>query len=312
MNKSLLILLALLAVLLVVYLLVSSGEKQELTPEVKSDFLAVDSGVVDQIKIKKFGSEMDFTKQADGWYVSDGEKLRRAQPEAVQAVAQLAYGLSVGEMVSSNPDKQMLFQVDTLTGVALEFYRGGEYLAGLVVGKTGGDYQSTYVRRSGSNDVYAALGTFSHLFSRPPSSFMDKTLLAIDPGAINVVEYKGRGTDYSLMLQDTVWMVLPAAGESFAGDQARIGRTVSGFAKLQFSEFPARPDSLSVDFAQPDLEITVGLRDGTERALRFVKEEGESKNFYVVSGDNPEPYVIFDYVVNNMAPKLEELRPAIK
>ena len=309
MNRSLLILVALLAVLLVVYLLVSSGEKQELTPQIKSDFLGVDSGTVDRVLVSRLGSEMKFERQVDGWYISDGDKMRRAQPDAANAVVQLAHTLSVGEVVSSNPAKQMLFQVDTLTGSVVEFYRGDEYLAGLVVGKMTSDYQSTYVRKPESDDVYAARGVFGQLFTRPPSTFMDKTLLSLVPGEINLVEYKGRGTDYSVMLQDSLWKVLPATGEAFIGDQEKIARTTSSFANLQFSEFPTRPDSLDVNFEQPDLEITVGLKDGTERKLRFVEEEGESKNIFVVRDDNPEPYIIFDYMVDNIAPTLEELQP---
>ena len=311
MSKSLLILLAVLVLLVVVYLLVISGEQRELVPEVTSNFLAIDSGAVNRIVSKRFGSEMTFVQRSDGWYVEDGDKLRRAQPDAVGAVVQLAYNLAVGEVVSSNPSKQLLFQVDTLTGVRVEFYRDEDYLAGLVVGKMSNDYQTTYVRKPESNDVYAALGPFSQLFSRPPSSFMDKTLLALDPGAINVVEFHGRGTDYSLLQQDTVWKVLPVEGESFVGDQTRLQRTVSGFANLQFSEFPAAPDSLAVDFSQPDLQITIGVRDGSEHTLRFVEQGGESKNLYVVRDDDPEPFIVFDYIVTNMVPRLEELRPAI-
>jgi hypothetical protein len=311
MSKSLLILLAVLALLLVVYLLVSSGEQRELAPEVTTNFLALDSSAVNRIVSSRLGSEMTLIRQSDGWYVEEGDKLRRAQPDAVGAVARLAYSLAVGEVVSSNPSKQLLFQVDTLTGVRVEFYRDEDYLAGLVVGKMSGDYQTTYVRKAESDDVYAAVGPFSQLFSRPPSSFMDKTLLALDPGSINVVEYQGRGTDYSLLHQDTLWKVLPVEGESFVGDQTRLERTVSGFANLQFSEFPNMPDSLILNFDQPDLQITIGVRDGSERTLRFVEQEGGSKNLFVVKDDDPEPFIIYDYIVGNVAPRLEELRPAV-
>lgn len=309
MNKSLLVLIGLLAVLLLVYLLVSSGEQRELTPEVKPDFLGIDSSAVDHITAGRLGSLVEFTRQADGWYINDGGKLRRAQPAAVEAIARLSHSLAVGEVVSSNPDKQLLFQVDTLTGITVKFYRGDEYLGGMVVGKMGPDFQSTYVRKPESHDVYAAQGAFAQLFSRPPSAYMDKTLLALDPGAINLVEYQGRGDDYSVMLQDSLWRVLPADGEAFIGDQEKIARSASSFANLQFSEFPAQPDSLDLDFSSPDLEIKVGLRDGSEHVLRFLSQGGQSKNFYVVGDDNPEPYVIFEYVVNTIAPRLDELRP---
>ncbi|MCK4858845.1 MAG: DUF4340 domain-containing protein, partial [candidate division Zixibacteria bacterium] len=224
MNKSIVLLLAILAALLVIYLLVSEGEKRELTPEVIDNFLAIDSGAVNKVRVSKLGSEMNFEKRTDGWQMLEGEKTYKAEPSAVAEIEKLAYSLRVGEIVSSNPDKQMLFQVDTLMGTKVEFYRDDHFLGDIIIGKMGSNYQNCYVRKPGSEAVYNAVGPYSYLFNRPPSSFKDKTLLAFDRSLVNAIEFSGLGTDYTLLHQDTLWKVVPHQGESFVGDQSKIER----------------------------------------------------------------------------------------
>jgi hypothetical protein len=308
MSRSILIPLLILVGLLIIYLLVRSGERQEITPDVTDNFLGIDSGYVNQIVLKKLGSEIRFEKRSDTWFVDDDGRLREAADQAVSGLVDLSYDLSVGEIVSSNPEKRILFQVDSLTGTRLEFYREDTYLAGVIVGKMGPDYSSTYMRKPESNDVYLAEGSYAQLFNRPPSAFMDKTLLELEPGQIRTIEYTGRETNYTIQWLDTAWTVVPHSDESFTANDAKVERTVRRFSNLTFSEFVDEPAALQIDFNNPELQVVISLADGSEASLALVPEGGESKNYYVKSSADPEPYIVYDYIVNSMAPKLDELR----
>ena len=112
MNRSILIPLLVLVVLLLILFWTCQKEKVEVAPSELDNFLAIDSGVVNLIEVKKLGSGMEFEKRPDGWYLREQEKVYRAMPGAVDDIARMAFALQVGEVVSSNPDKQMLFQVD--------------------------------------------------------------------------------------------------------------------------------------------------------------------------------------------------------
>ena len=93
----------------------------------------------------------------------DRGKSYPTEKGTVEQLANLAHTMSVGEIISSNPDKQMLFQVDTITGNHVTFYRDGNELASIIVGKMGADYQSTYVRKPESNDVLFGQGQLCSL-----------------------------------------------------------------------------------------------------------------------------------------------------
>jgi hypothetical protein len=308
MNKSLIIPLALLAVLLVVYLLVSQSEQREMEPDITDNFLGIDSGAVDRIELKKLGSTLEFTRRGDGWYMGTNGQEYKAEPRALSQIESMSYSMKTGEIVSSNPDKQMLFQVDSLMGTRVNFYRDTDLLGSVIVGKTGSSFQYTYVRKPESDNVYNAEGSYSRIFSQPPSSFRDKTLLSLQSDQINVIQFEGMETDYSLMNQDSVWKVLPQTNESFVGDMAAVDALIRQFANLRFNDFVKNPDSLAISFSQPDLRIIIGVRDGTERRLLFVKQE-EGKNYYVKTEASDEPFVIYEYALNGLVRKPVDLRP---
>lgn len=309
MNKSLLVLVALLLVLLAVFLWSSHSEKEAIAPSEVDNFVALDSGAVNKIEVKKLGSHLEFTRQPDGWYLVDSTRTYKTAAGMVEDIEKLSYGLDVGEMVSDNPEKQMLFQVDTLLATYVQFYRDGNLLGALYVGKAGPSYQETYVRKPGSDEVYLAKGSLSYLFNRPPSGFRDKTLLSLKPDQISTIQLSGKETDYSIMHQDTLWKVLPAEGEAFVGDQAKIGRLIAQLGNFRFNDFVTNPDSLNISFNKPDFVMEIGLADGTDRRLDFVAEGGDSRNYYVKSSTADEPYVIYDYMVNNLAKKSSDLKP---
>lgn len=308
MNRSIAIPIALLVVLLAIFLWTSHREEAEIAPSELGNFLAIDSGAVNRIEVKKLGSLMKFEKRSDGWYVEDGGKSYKAAAGMVEDIDKISYDLRVGEIISSNPEKRMLFQVDTLTGTQVSFYRDEDFLGALMVGKVGPNYQETYVRKPNSADVYLAQGSLSFLFSRPASSFRDKTLLALTKEQINAVEFRGNETNYTLLNQDSVWSVVPIDGGSFVGGTSEVDRVIRPLTNLKFSEFVENPDSIDADFSNPDFEITVGIKDGTERKLMFVKQKGENKNWYVRTGQSEELFLINDYAVNNIAKKSDELK----
>jgi len=308
MKKSLIIPLLILVILLVVYILVSDSEKKNIQATITGNFLAIDSGSVDKFEISKLGMRVNFHLQNNSWYVVDNDKDYLAANEVVNQILQVAYNLQVNEIVSSNPNKQMLFQVDTLMGTRLSFYNNDKYLAGLIVGKAGVDNRNSYVRKSESDDVYQAVGALSYLFNRPTSEFRDKTLLKIDTTQINIIELNGLEVNYSFLNQDSLWKVIPVEGESFVADGNIMSAVLRSLANMRFNEFLENPESLNLDFNKSDLAMLIALRDGTERKLQFIVEGGESENYFVKSSLSNEPYRIFKYVVEGITPSLEKLK----
>ncbi len=309
MKRSTLITLAVLVLLGICYLMMYQSEKHSLSESQVDNFLAVDSGMVNKITIQRLGAVVEFQKTGDDWTVSDRGKSYPTEKGTVQQLADLGHKMSVGEMISSNPEKQTLFQVDTVTGNRVTFYRDGNELASIIIGKMGADYQSTYVRKPGSDDVYPAKGNLLRLLNRPASGYRDKVLLAVDTTQIGTIGFRSKDYDYRIGRQDSLWVVVPVKGESFSPDPGKMSNLLRQLVQIRWSSTPPEADTVRPNFLEPTVTIEFSMLDGSTKSLRFVEQSvGESKNYYVQSPTDDEIFIVPEYVVNNLAKKPEELK----
>jgi hypothetical protein len=244
----------------------------------------------------------------EDWNVGDQGKLYPTDKGAVQPLADLAHKMSVGEIISSNPDKQMLFQVDTITGNRVTFYRDANELASIIIGKMGADYQSTYVRKPESNDVYAAMGNLVRFLNRPASGYRDKTLLTVDTTQIATISFKSKDVDYRIGRQDSLWRILPAKGEPLTPNPQKMSNLLRQLAVIRWSNSPPVGDTARPNFLQPTVAVDVSMLDGSTKSLRFVGQGAENKSYYVQSPSGDETFIVYDYVVNNLVKKPDELK----
>ena len=309
MKRSTWITLAILVVLLIAYLLMNQSEKRSLSVKETSNWLGVDSGLVNKIGVRRLGTAVDFEKAGEGWKVIDRGKSYPTEKGTVEQLANLAHALSVGEIISSNPEKQMLFQVDTISGSTVTFYRDGNPLATMIVGKMGADYQTTYVRKPDSKDVYWAKGNFARLLNRPASGYRDKTLITVDTTQIAAMNFKSKDVDYRIGRQDSLWRVVPAKGDAFNPNPGKVSNVLRQLAMMRWNNAVAEGDTARPNFMQPTVQIEITMTDGSARVLKFVTQNGgDQKSYFVQSPAGDETYIVYDYVVNNLVKKPEELK----
>ncbi|TFH64104.1 MAG: DUF4340 domain-containing protein [Candidatus Zixiibacteriota bacterium] len=285
------------------------SEKQSLSEKEIGNFLAVDSGMVNKISIRRLGTVVEFQKVGEDWNVGDRGKLYLTEKGAVQPLADLAHMMSVGEIISSNPDKQMLFQVDTITGNRVTFYRDGNELASIIIGKAGADNQSTYVRKPESKDVYVAKGNFVRFLNRPASGYRDKTLLTIDTTQIATISFKSKDIDYRIGRQDSLWRIVPAKGEPANANPQKMSNLLRQLAQIRWNNSPPPGDTARPNFLQPTVAVDISMLDGSTRSLRFVEQgASENKSYYIQSPSGDETFIVYEYVVTNLVKKPDELK----
>lgn len=89
---------------------------------------------------------------------------------ALDALASIKQGV----IVSDNPEKQAIYQVDR-TGLKLRLYDANEKLiAGLIIGKSGPDFASTYIHPTDENKVYLVRRPLMGVFSPRSDDWREK------------------------------------------------------------------------------------------------------------------------------------------
>jgi hypothetical protein len=309
MKRSTLIVSGILVVLIAIYFIRQQTEKSALSVKEVGNFLAIDSGMVNKISIQRFGTVVEFQKIGEDWNVGDRGKLYPTEKGMVQQLADLAHTMSVGEIISSNPDKQMIFQVDTLTGNRVTFYRDANELASIIIGKMGADNQSTYVRKPESKDVYTAKGNFVRFLNRPASGYRDKTLLTVDTTQIATISFKSKDIDYRIGRQDSLWRIVPTKGESANANPQKMSNLLRQLAQVRWNNSVPEGDTARPNFLQPTVAVDISMMDGSTRSLRFVEQgASENKTYYVQSPSGDETFIVYEYVVTNLVKKPDELK----
>lgn len=308
MKRSSISALVALVLLIVIYFIMQQSEKSSLSVKEVDNFLDVDSGLVNKITIQRFGTYVEFQQVGEDWNVLDRGKSYPCEKGTIQQLAALAHTLSVGELISSNPEKQMLFQVDTMIGNRVTFFRDGNELASIVIGKVGADFQSTYVRKPNSNDVYVAKGNLARLLNRPASGYRDKILLTVDTTQIATISIKTKDFDYRIGRQDSLWRLVPAKGEPFTVKPEKMSNLLRQLAMVRWNNTPPEADTVRPNFLQPTVTVDVAMLDGSNKSLRFVEHGTENKTYYTQSPAGDETLVVYEYVVANLAKKPEDLK----
>jgi len=277
MTKNTWILVGVLAALIVAAYFVMQRPGESSAPESSGAVLVdFDSAAVDRIEIRSPNGPAVIERQGGVWMLTTPVRYR-ADDGTVASTLSSGKHMALKGLVSSNPQKRSLFQVDS-TGTMVRIFEHGAEKTVFWIGKPSPSYTETYVRREGSNDVYLASGMFSSTFSRRTTEWRDKTIFKTDQDAIAGVTLRFGDTAVVLTRQDSIWKV---------GDDAAKTDVVKSFvgalANLQADDFI---DTAVAGMPPLTLQIELG---GTQVRLYRMKD---ADRFYVQTSATPQLFVV--------------------
>ena len=273
MKKNIYVLVGIFAALIVVaYYLMNRPGESDVAAGNSQFLLNIDSLAVDRIEITSANGKVALEKKGGEWFLIEPVAYRANQSN-VTALIHQAKNLAVKEIVSSNPDKRAIFQVDS-TGTIVKIFQNGLQHSAFVVGKPTQSYSETYVRKAESNDVVVVAGALAFTFSKAAKDWRDKTVLAIPKENIKAISYQYAAESFSLALHDSIWMIGSAQPKA-----AEVNSLLSSLSNLQADDF--------VDSAfstMPKITATVSVGD---LQLRF-SEMKDKDQYMVQSSASPQ------------------------
>lgn len=292
MNRSTIILLFLLLALgAVTYFLLPSGEERQASYDTRGVAVAVDSASVMKIDIKRPLSLTTLQNVGGTWMVTSPYQYAAD----LSVVNQLVGGLSkfkVGSLVSSNPEKQRLFQVDSLgTSVTLTDRAGASQ--SFIFGKMGPSFSEVYFRLPDSKDVYLGEGIDSWMLTREPSEWRDKTILAAKTESIRELVYTV-GNSASSFVRDS-------AGWTTGGRRADIDQLSPSLTALMGLK---ADDFIDTAMQFQNRPLTLQAKGPDEFSLSLYPLDADSSRYAVQSSKTPQLFVVGKYAVSQL------MRPA--
>lgn len=309
MKKPLYILLGILAICVIVYFLLVQKEKKTFRLEKVENFLQLDSAAVNRFEFNLFDTKLAFEKVGEQWYMLRPDSCR-ADNRAIGQMLSMGSHLEVGEIISSNPEKQFVFQVDTLMGNRLDFFDGENLLASMVIGKMQEDRLHAYLRKTDSDDVYLAKGLFSRVANRRMDQWKDRSIFVLDPTQTSEIELSQGREKFRLTKEDTLWLLSEHPyQESSQADGEVVREYLETLANIKADELRRPREVFGVDFDRAEFEIKLTLSDGQEETVVAVPQAKEDSRYFVKTDRDRNIFVLFEFNFKRLARSFQDFQP---
>jgi len=300
---------AILAIVLIVWVIQSGHEARQTEGRTVDNFLGLDPHVIDKIEIYAPSDTFHFFVDGGVWYLDDSMP-RKTDSMVIANILTTAATVKVGDVISENPDKQTEFSVDDLSGTLVNFYSENELLNSVIIGKPSSDYGHTYIRLRGENGVYSALGMLTYTFTRTRSQWLDKTIFGFDSSQIAQIDFIYPAKTIRLERLDNEWMISKhPSTEKVASDTAKTRVLLDLVDGLRANDFVNATDSGKVDFERTDFTLDVTLLDGTKNTLVFSEVAQDGHRHYCRLNQGTDIYVLYSSVYNILRADFASLMP---
>jgi hypothetical protein len=292
MKRNTLILVGILLLLIVaVFFVLQRPGERSISADGTEMLVSYDSAAVDKIEVKSASGTTILQREGAGWMLTS--PLRAKADEAgVHQLLGKGRMIALKALISNNPQKQSMFQVDS-TGPLVRLFAGSDERAAFRIGKPGASYTETYVRREGSNDVFLADGMLLYLFAKQPRDWRDKAILRMPQESLKNVRYQYGDTTFALVFQDSLWRIDGAPAAEYA-----VRGLLGALASFSADDF------IDTTIAAPPPLTAVIDVEGTQ--LRFHKNP-QSGNYYVICSSGPQVFEVQGWHADQVLKRKHEL-----
>lgn len=340
-TKNLIILGIILVVIVGIIFLCENIGSRKKSGKIKEFFPKFTAANCSAFKIAEKDKMVKVKRQGDNWVIeSKGEEETKKEGESapileetvekeptagsgfeypadsssVASVMEKLTAMKMDELISQNPEKQEVFEVDSVNGTLVEAWDNkNKSLGSFRIGKSGPDWNSHYVRIVGSNDVYCVGGSIKYAFFADEKRWRDKTVIKFDPVLATKITLAKKDSA-TIELQKTVdttgvkWHI--AAPEKYPADSTTVSKIITELSKLITSNFEENleaSDSIT-GFDSPYLVITVALNNGDKKKITLGNLKEDDNQRWVKAEDKEAIFLLYKTKFDNIDKSVEELK----
>lgn len=295
MKRNFLYLIGLTVLLAIAAILVMQkpGE-QSLEQSAGEPLVKYDSSAVDKIEIHSKDGDVTLVREGGKWMLTAPVRYA-ADEQAVTSAVGKGTAMRITALVSTNPAKQSIYSVDS-TAPFVQIYANNNLVAQFRVGKPTTSWTESYVRREGSDEVYAVEGILNTTFVKSVNDWRNKSIFKTEQSTITEVKFRFGDTTFVLTKKDSLnWVI---------GQDSTINTNVTSFLSslctFQTDEFV---DSTVASL--PQLTATIDVQ-GTQ--IRFFKRD--DGKYYVQTSASPQLFVVQEWRAGQLLKRKRDFVPA--
>ena len=285
-NKDFTVLISALIVLVIILFLFANPFRAPQGTEAESNMLFPDLAAKEPAEIIVDGTnDLHLWKKNDEWLVKgerEGEWLP-ADTAGVNRALRAIHAATDRELVSQNPEKQSIFEVDSQGAYVKILDADSTTMAEIWIGKSGTTYSTNYVRPEGSNNVYLVGQRIKNQFDRAWRGLRNMYIVRVPREEVNRIEVTRNDSLLSYELQDdNTWLLTsPKEGKVTDHYSSRILNTISNFRAAEI----VTADTVDTAFSPPFLKVVVINKDGSDKTILIGNESAiEGRRYAKLDG----------------------------
>ncbi len=253
---------------------------------------AIERNDLDLVRIERESDTVELRLSADSWTVNGYAASSDAVRELFDAVLEPVDG----ELIATGAGVHVRMGVDSVTGKRLEFRSGEQLVAGVIFGKRGRGFNTSYVRPVDELSVYQYNGRLTSLVDRRIEDWRDKVIVQVEADSVGRVAVRRGRERFSVERVDGGWRL----NSTEEADSAAVARMLERYGSVTASGFPTEAQADSVDFRRPDRAITLlGLTGDTLAALLL---DSTQAGFWVRHASGGTVYKILQWAADQLVP----------
>ncbi|MFA4872877.1 MAG: DUF4340 domain-containing protein [Patescibacteria group bacterium] len=300
MSKKVLLILALIVVVLAAIIggvrwRKGRGEKSGNANNMSKALQNMDPSQVGEIEIKKDESVIALARQDGAWRV-DG---KRADAELVQKALDTLRTSAYEGPISRNPENFERLGVGD-EGLLISL-RVEDTRIAFRVGKSGPTYSSSYVKIEGKDEVYLANANLSLVFPLLIDSWRNKTIVNIDPAALDTITYRMQGATIKTYHKDGDTWEVSAGAATVAAGNAEMETLIAALHPLKATGF-IDTEKDKATFAQKEAKgIIISFKGSLEADSGEVTLVKQQNVWWIRAAGEDEIFTLSDSFAKSLA-----------
>lgn len=238
----------------------------------KPAFTSVTSADVQEIKIQRAGTTMDFDHKSDGWYMTQ-PRAQRADSSALDGLAGALSYASVDRTFPATPDNLGSFGLKDPT-VTVDFKLKNGTSHELRFGAKDFSSSSIYAQIDNGSQVSLMSDAVYTSSDKAPDDFRDKSLTTVPASDANSFDLVNSSGELAGTKKGDTWTLdKPRVAP---GDHAKIDALLSAVAGGQITHFVTDSNASLAKYGldKPAVRFQAKLADGKSVSLEVGKQEG--------------------------------------
>jgi hypothetical protein len=276
--------------LIIAFLVLQRQGEQSVSADGAQKLVSIDSVAVDKVSIKSTVSSIVLEKQGGEWFIVEPSRYK-AEMASLTNLVHTIKELEIKSIVSSNPQKQSLFNVDS-NGTLVTVFENVKEKVSFYVGESGSSYAESYVRKKNEQNVLLVNAELNSLFSKSTKEWRDKSILSIPQESIKELTYQYGDTTFTLTQNNGAWLVGKDSAQSNV-----VSTVISSLANLKADDF--------LDTLNNAAKIIMAQISYPNMQVRFAYDKKINK-YFIQSSASSQIYVIEPWKAEQLLKRKKE------